>query len=74
MTESGSWTREDLNLVVPAHITFNRNHLGELELIAISATIDYRVGTRDGIPFAEFTWQGSDEGQPVVCFRQTCMT
>lgn len=59
------WTREDLDLVVPAHITFNHNRLGELELIAISASIDYRIGKRDGTPIVEFTWEGSDEGQPV---------
>lgn len=62
---SDLWTREDLNSVVPAHITFNRNHLGELELIAISASIDHRIGNRDGTPIVEFTWEGSDEGQPV---------
>jgi len=62
---SESWTRQDLDLVVPAHITFNRNYLGELELIAISASIDYRIVKRDGTLIVEFTWEGSDEGQPV---------
>ncbi len=65
ITVSDVWTREDLNSVVPAHITFNRNRLGELELIAISASIDYRIGKRDGTPIVEFTWEGSDESQPV---------
>jgi hypothetical protein len=59
------WAREDLDAVVPAHITFSRGGLGELEFIAIGASIDYRVGKRDGAPFVEFTWEGSDEGQPI---------
>ena len=65
ITVSDVWTREDLKSVVPAHITFNRHRLGELELIAISASVDYRIGKRDGTPIVEFMWEGSDEGQPV---------
>ncbi len=55
------WAPEDLDTVVPAHINFGRDRLGELELIAIGASIDYRVGKRDGSPIVEFTW----EDQPV---------
>lgn len=62
---SESWTREDLDTIVPAHITFNRDRLGELEFIAISASVDYRIGKCDGTSFVEFTWEGSDEGQPI---------
>jgi hypothetical protein len=50
---------------VPARITFDRNRLGELEFMAVSASIDYRIGRRDGAPIVEFTWEGSDEGQPI---------
>lgn len=59
------WTREDLDMVVPAHITFRRDRLGELEFIAIGASVDYRIGQRDGAPIVEFTWEGTDEGQPI---------
>lgn len=59
------WARKDLDTVVPAHITFSRERLGELELIVIGASIDYRLEKRDGAPMAEFTWEGSDEGQPI---------
>lgn len=59
------WARKDLDTVVPAHITFSRERLGELELIIIGASIDYRVEERDGAPMTEFTWEGSDEGQPI---------
>ena len=52
-------------MVVPAHITFSRDHLGELELLAIEGSVDYRLGKRDGALVAEFSWEGSDEGQPI---------
>jgi hypothetical protein len=44
------WDQEALDLVVPAHITFERNGMGEMQLIAIGAAIDYRVEERDGAP------------------------
>jgi hypothetical protein len=57
---SDLWDPEDLDSVVPAHITFGRDRLGELELLAIGPYIDYRTGKRDGSPIVEFTWEGSD--------------
>jgi hypothetical protein len=39
--------------------------MGELNLIAIEASVDYRVGTRDGAPIAEFSWEGDDDGRPI---------
>jgi hypothetical protein len=30
-----------------------------MQLIAISASVDYRVEERDGIPAVEFSWSGS---------------
>jgi hypothetical protein len=59
------WAREDLDTVVPALIIFSGERLGELELIVIGASIDYRVEKREGAPMAEFTWEGSDEGQLI---------
>jgi hypothetical protein len=59
------WARADLDEFAPAHITFGANRRGELELVAIEADIDYRVGTREGKPAVEFSWQGSDDGQPI---------
>lgn len=55
------WDREALDLVVPAHITFGRNGLGEMELIAIRASIDYRVEASGGALVLEFSWSGFDE-------------
>jgi len=61
IVESDLWDQEALDLVVPAHITFGGDGLGEMELIAIQASIDYRVEERDGLPIVEFSWSGFDD-------------
>ncbi len=55
IVETEMWDQEALDLVVPAHITFGRNGLGEMQLIAIGASIDYRVEDRGGAPIVEFS-------------------
>jgi len=52
---------EALDLAVPAYMRFDRGGLGEMELVAISASIDYRVEQRDGACVLEFSWSGFDE-------------
>ena len=59
------WDRKDLDDLGPAQITFGPDRMGDLNVIAIEASIDYRVGTRDGAPIAEFSWEGADDGQPT---------
>ena len=59
------WERNDLDDLGPAHITFGPGRMGELRIIAIEASVDYRVGTRDGSPIAEFSWEGDEEGNPT---------
>jgi len=61
IVETELWDQEALDLVVPAYLRFDRNGLGEMELIAISASIDYRVEQRDGAFVLEFSWSGFDE-------------
>jgi hypothetical protein len=48
------WDVDDLDLVESAHLTLGPQGLGELQLIAIGAGIDYRVSERDGIPLWSF--------------------
>ena len=59
------WERDALDEFGPAHLTFGSRGIGELHFVAVSASIDYRVGTRDGSPIVEFTWAGDDDGTPV---------
>jgi hypothetical protein len=59
------WESAALDEFGTAYLAFGRNRTGELHLIALSASIDYRVGTRDGSPIVEFSWAGDDDGSPV---------
>jgi hypothetical protein len=59
------WKRGDLDELEPAHLTFESGGIGELTFIRITASIDYRIGTRDGSPMVEFTWAGDDDGSPI---------
>jgi hypothetical protein len=57
--------RDDLDVLGPAHLTFGRGRTGELQLMVITASIDYRLVTRDGSSIAEFSWAGDDDGSPI---------
>lgn len=61
LVETELWDQEALDLIVPAYISFGRNGLGEMQLIAIGASIDYRVEQRGDASVLEFSWSGFDE-------------
>ncbi len=65
IVETSVWDQDALDLVVEAHITFGRNGLGEMQLIAIGASIDYRVERRADGPVVEFSWSGFDDDNPT---------
>lgn len=62
ITATELWSAEDLDLLGPAHLTLERNGLGDMRVIAIEAGLDYRVVQREGRPGIEFSFDGSDEG------------
>ena len=65
IVETEVWGPDALDLVVPAYIIFDRSGLGEMQLIAICASIDYRVEKRPDGPVVEFSWCGFDDGDPT---------
>lgn len=65
IVEMELWNQEDLDLVSSAHITFEKDGLGELQMIAVNGGIDYRVAERGGKPAIEFSWEGFDEMDPA---------
>ena len=65
LVETEVWDVDALDLIESAHLTFGPRGLGELQLIAIGAEIDYRVTERDGLPFVEFSWAGHDDADPA---------
>lgn len=59
------WDTDAIDLLEPAFIEFNQDHNGQFGFIAVRGWMDCRAATRDGRPCVEFTWEGSDEGDPV---------
>jgi hypothetical protein len=59
------WSTDDLDLLGPANLTFERSGLGTKRFLAIEADLDYRVVQRDGLPAVEFSFEGHDEGDRV---------
>jgi hypothetical protein len=72
ITEMDVWDNDVLDEVEEAHITFDGPGSGEIAFIAISGDLDVRYGSRDGSASAEFTWQGSDDGEDA-CGRGCVM-
>jgi hypothetical protein len=65
IVEMELWDKDFLDLVGPAHITFKDEGHGSFAFGAVQGWTDCRFGTEDGLPFVEFSWQGSDEMDPA---------
>lgn len=58
ITETELWDEDALDLVVPAHITFDADGLGTFQMIAVEGGLDCRFdGDR-----VDFSWVGDDDG------------
>lgn len=65
ITEMDLWEQDDIDLVAPGFVEFGKDHRGSLGFIAVQGGIAWREAPRDGLPGADFTWEGFDEGDPV---------
>src|SRR5215469_18076915 len=63
--EMKTWPAEFRDLIEPAHITFLGRGTGEMTFCALHAWLDTRYSLREGKPYAEFSWQGEDDGEPT---------
>ena len=61
IVEMDAWDNDALDLVEPAHLTFEPDGGGEVAFVALKGFLDVRYGARDGAACAEFSWQGYDE-------------
>lgn len=62
IAEMELWAQEDVDLVGPGFIAFDRDHTGSLGFIAVEGDLDWREASRDGCPGVEFSWEGHDDG------------
>ena len=63
IAETDVWDNPDLDLVEPAHITFD--NAGSFAFVAVTGQLDVRYGARDGSACAEFSWEGFDDNDPA---------
>ena len=62
ITEMELWDREAIELLGPAFIRFEDDRMGGFQFIAMRGGLDCRFSERGGLPAAEFSWEGEDEG------------
>jgi hypothetical protein len=55
------WSKNVLDLVEKAQITFEGTCGGEIAFVAVKGFLDVRYGSRQGATYAEFSWQGFDD-------------
>ncbi len=65
IVEMDAWDNDVLDLVEEAHLTFEGNAGGEIAFVALKGFLDVRYGARDGAACAEFSWVGTDDGDPA---------
>lgn len=65
LTEMEQWDKEFVDLVVPGHLTIEKDGTGTLQFGAVEVWIDCRVESIDGVERLDFSFEGSDEGDPV---------
>jgi hypothetical protein len=65
IVEMDTWPDDYLDLVEPAHITFEGNADGAFAFGAVKGWLDVRYGARDGSACAEFSWEGLNDDDPA---------
>ena len=58
------WGQDYLDLVVPAHITFDKDGMGKFQFGTVKGWLDCRFDKRDGNPLVEFSWEGQSDTDP----------
>jgi hypothetical protein len=59
------WDRDAIELMGPGFFEFGTDGTGSFGFIAVEGWMDCRPVPSGGHPGLEFTWNGSDDGDPV---------
>lgn len=59
------WDPDAIDLVGPGFVEFKPDGSGTFRFIVVEGDIDGRFSERDGQARVEFSWSGTDEGDPV---------
>jgi hypothetical protein len=60
-----AWDEDYLDEEEPAYIEFDDRGGGEFHFGYVHGSMDCRLGTRDGEPAVEWSWEGNDEMDPA---------
>ena len=63
--EMEQWDQDFIDLVVPGYIAFRGDHTGEFQFGAVHGYLDYRIEPYHDSERLEFSWEGTDEMDPV---------
>jgi hypothetical protein len=63
--EMEQWDQEYIDMVVPGYISFGEHHAGTFQFGVVEGSLDYRIEPYGEGERLEFTWEGSDEMDPV---------
>jgi hypothetical protein len=63
--EMEQWDQDFIDLVAPGYIAFREDHTGEFQFGAVHGYLDYRIEPYHDSEHLEFSWQGTDEMDPV---------
>src|SRR2546430_995121 len=66
--EMEQWDRDYIDLVVPGHITFEKDDEGSFQFGVVEGWLDCRIEHAQGVERVEFSWQGTSE-MDSVCGR-----
>jgi hypothetical protein len=64
IAEMEVWGRDYMDLVVPAHITFEDEAMGRFQFGTVEGWIDCRFEVRDDGQHVEFSWEGQSDTDP----------
>jgi hypothetical protein len=65
ITEMEQWDQDFIDLVVPGYIAFREDNTGEFQFGAVHGYLDYRIESYHDTERLEFSWEGTDEMDPV---------
>lgn len=63
--EMEQWDKEYIDMMVPGHLTIQKDGKGLIQFGVVEAEIDCRVESINGKERLDFTFEGSDEGDQV---------
>ena len=65
ITSMEMWSQDVVDAEVEGYFEFGTNRVGSFQFGYVSGSIDYKVGTRDGKPSIDWSWDGNDEMEPA---------